>query len=180
MKRIVLVDGSLLLLLLLIAGESLLKGRHLITSRRRRRRWRLGLGLLRFGLIGPLIAVLLLICGFRLLALAVWMDFIIRICVVIPVGERWLHIVPRTAARPNHPSVVVLAVVSLVREVRGRRLLCTNWIEVELGVLVGGILLHFVWLAQAWILRRVRHAEVTALWCAGLVRLRTQNVAAAR
>lgn len=143
-KRVIFVDGSLLLLLLLKGSECLLKGRRLITIR-----LLLLLGLW-IGLIASLIAVLLLICGFRLLAFvtaAVWIDFIIRICVEILICERRLHIVPRAAACPHHSLIVVFAVVSLVR-VEGRRILLRiNWIDCEFNIFVPGVLLDLVRLA---------------------------------
>lgn len=168
MKRIRLVEGALLLLLLLIGRKCLLKRWRLITIWRQRGLW-----------IG-LIAVLLLICGFRLLTLCVWMDFIIRICAVISIRQRRLHIVSRTAARTHHPFVVVLAVVGLVCVIGRRNLLSINWIIAEVDVFTARTLLNLVRFAQARIFCWIRHSKIATSRTARLVRLHTDHVSAIR
>lgn len=168
MKWICFVDGSLLLLLLLIGCVCLLKGRRLITI------WLLLE--LRIGLKASLIAVLLWICGCRLLALAVWIGFIIRICVEISIGKRRLYIVSRTAAGPHHSLGIVLRVVSLVGVKVRRVLLSVNWVISELIVFVGIGLLSFVRLAQPRVFCWIRHPKVLAFWRSRRVRFRANHV----
>lgn len=164
MEWIGLVKGSLLWALLLIGRECLLKGRRLITI------WsRLGL---RIGLI----AVLLLICGFRLLTATVWMYFIIRICVEISYSKWRLHIVTRTAARSNHSFVIILAVVGFVCVIGRWKLLSINWIESQFLVSVARILLNLVWFTQTRIFCWIGHSIVATCRPASLVRLYANHV----
>lgn len=120
-ERIFAVDGSSLLVLSVEHVERLLE-RCLSLALRRLSGWR------RAGLLSVLIAVLLLICGFRLGIPAVWMDFIIRICVVILIRERGLDVVSRAAAGADHPLVIISRVVGFICEIRRGLLLGTNWI----------------------------------------------------
>lgn len=161
------VGGPPLLVLLLISDVCLLKGGHWITIRLLDgRRWT------------PLIAVLLLICGwFRLLALGVWMDFIIRIWVVVGVGEARLHIVSCGAACSYHPLIVVLAVVSFVRVVGRRVLRRANWIRPSLPILLANILLDLIRLAQSRIIRWFWHSEIPTFRRTRRVGLHANNVA---